>query len=538
VTGASELAATRSRDVGARIAEWALLAPLVLGSLWLLYRLLFFELGLDQGIYAVVADAMLRGGAPYSDAWDFKPPGVFFTYAFARGLLGPEMASIRILEVASLLSLLPAFAALSRRYAGGALPGVLGFALAASGHVWLGFWHTAQPESFGGVWIVYAVVLATGAYASPRRRDVAYAGAGALYALAALMKPPLGGGILVSAAFAAGAAWREAAPSARWRAVLRVLVAFGLGGIAPVALVLAWFAVHGALPALYEALFVFAPAYTQLNYEPGAWRIFPFRAFEFLLFRFSLLHPVGLLLLFALPPLSAREREGRAHLLGVVILAVVGVGLQGRFFVYHYAGALPLVALLASWGLWKLVVAGRRFAWGALLVALLVALLANANDRGNPVPGGFVARARRIDDGSARNAPLRKVAAWVRAHTREGDRIYVWGFEPLLYDLADRLPASRFVYNAPQRAPWSRFTARGELMRELQAWPPAVILVEHGDLHPGTAASEVDSATTLARFGRLRAFLGERYEPSGRIDRFTIHLRKDGIPPDAGVSSP
>jgi hypothetical protein len=522
------LSATRVRDVGARIAEWALLAPLVLGSLWLLFRLLRFELGLDQGIYTVVADAMLHGGAPYLDAWDFKPPGIFFAYALARGVLGPDMSSIRILEAVSLLSLLPAFGILSRRFAGGVLPGVLGFALAVSGHVWLGFWHTAQPESFGGVMLAFALVLATATWRTARRRDLAYAGAGALYAMAALMKPPLGGGILVSAAFAASAAWREAAPSARFTSALRVLVAFGVGGIAPVVLVLAYFAAHGALPALREALFQFAPAYTALNYEPGAWRIFPFRAFEFLLFRFSLLHPVGLVLLFALPPLAPREREGRAHILGVIVLAVVGVGLQGRFFVYHYAAALPLVALLAGWGLWKLVRVGERFAWGALLVAGLILLLANANDRGSPVPGDFFTRARIVDDGSTRNAPLRKVAAWVRAHTHEGDRIYVWGFEPLLYDLSDRLPASRFIYNAPQRAPWSRFAARNELMQELRAAPPAVILVEHGDLHPGTAASEVDSATTLARFGRLRALLGERYVPSGRIvERFTVYLRKD-----------
>ena len=71
MTGASELSATRTRDVGVRIAEWALLAPLVLGSLWLLYRLLHFELGVDQGIYAVVSDAVLRGGAPYLESWDF-----------------------------------------------------------------------------------------------------------------------------------------------------------------------------------------------------------------------------------------------------------------------------------------------------------------------------------------------------------------------------------------------------------------------------------------------------------------------------------
>jgi hypothetical protein len=236
-------------------------------------------------------------------------------------------------------------------------------------------------------------------------------------------------------------------------------------------------------------------------------------------------------LLFALPPLAAREREGRAHILAVVALIVVGVGMQGRFFVYHYGGALPLVALLAGWGLWKVVRAGRRFAWGALVVAGLVLLLANANHRGSAVPGDFFTRARKLDDGSARNAPLRKVAAWVRGHTRDDDRIYVWGFEPLLYDLAGRRPASRFIYNAPQRAPWSRQPARDELMHELQASPPAVILVEHGDLHPGTAATEVDSATTLAGFTRLRALLDERYVPSGRIDRFTVHLRKDGEAP-------
>ncbi|MFO0661794.1 MAG: hypothetical protein U0165_18475 [Polyangiaceae bacterium] len=47
----------------------------------LLLQLCLFQYGRDQGIYAVVADAMRQGLAPYRDAWDFKPPGIFLIYA-------------------------------------------------------------------------------------------------------------------------------------------------------------------------------------------------------------------------------------------------------------------------------------------------------------------------------------------------------------------------------------------------------------------------------------------------------------------------
>src|SRR5262249_6221425 len=152
-------------------------------------------------------------------------------------------------------------------------------------------------ESFGGVLLAWALLLATAEPAEPRRRVTAWAASGFLYGLAALLKPPLGGGILVSAAFAAHAAWRAAPPEPRTAAAVRPLLAFAAGGLAPVLLVLAWFAARGALPAMTDALFGFAPAYTRMNFEPGSFRVFVFRAVEFLLFRFSLLHPVGLALL-------------------------------------------------------------------------------------------------------------------------------------------------------------------------------------------------------------------------------------------------
>jgi hypothetical protein len=517
-------------------AGWVAASLLVCG--WLLAQLTDFAYGLDQGIYAVVADVMRAGGAPYRDAWDFKPPGIFFVYAAARTLAGDGMDAVRWLEAAGLVSLIAASAVYARRFAGSAWPGLLGGALAVSGHVWLGFWHTAQPESFGVVLIAWALVLSTTPAGSSRRQQVCYAAAGAAYALAGLLKPPLGGGILVSFAFAAWLAARRAPPGARLRAIVRPGLAFALGAAAPVAAVLAWFAAKGALADLHEALFVFAPGYTAINYRSGDLPGFAWQSVAILLRRFSLLGPLGLLLLAVLPRLAPREREGALHVLLVMGVCLAGAALQGRFFAYHYGAVAPLLAMCAGWGLWKLTRVAPRFALGSLALGLALLLLANLNGLSGRNPGGILARARSLDAGDAYVAPQRRVAEWLRAHTRPGDAIHVFGFQPMLYDLADRRPASRFVYDAPQRAPWFAERGRELLMRDLREDPPAALLVEHGDLHPGTAGTDRDSAATLANFPRLARFLAEGYREGVRVEAFTIHLRREAKAPPAPAGAP
>jgi len=520
----------------------ACVLALALGTAAVLLRVLVsFEYGLDQGIYAVVSEAVIEGGAPYRDAWDFKTPGVFFVYALARGLLGSGMHAVRGLEAAAFASLVAAFAILTRRFAGSASPGLLGGALAVTGHVWLGFWHTGQPESFGGPLLAWALVLATfeprpDAPQGRRVQWAGWAGAGALYAFAALLKPPLGGGIVVSWAIAARWAWDHAPDGGRLRATLRPTLAFAAGALAPLAATALYLSVHGALPDLADALFGFAPGYAALNYRTGNLLIFWFRAIEFLLFRFSLLNVTGLALFFALPRLGAGERRLAVHVLGVTAFLVAGIALQGRFFAYHYGAALPLVALLAGLGLWKLTRLERHRAFGGLGLGLLLVVLANANGLNGPVEGGLGTRLRAWDDGSRYNAPRRRVAAWIERHTAPGDAIYVWGFEPVLYDLADRRPASRYVYNAPQRAAWYQERGRDVLMEDLRGRPPEAIVVQRSDAHPGTTGNPRDSRAALRTFPALTRLLAEEYSETATVGDFTIHLRKpdrEGAPQPA-----
>src|SRR6187551_1979283 len=83
-------------DTWLRVLSWTVVV-------FSLAQILVFSFGRDQGIYAVVAESVLQGKVPYRDAWDFKPPGIFFVYAAAFGAFGKSMIAPRLLEVAAVL---------------------------------------------------------------------------------------------------------------------------------------------------------------------------------------------------------------------------------------------------------------------------------------------------------------------------------------------------------------------------------------------------------------------------------------------------
>ncbi|HPB96989.1 MAG TPA: hypothetical protein PKW66_13815, partial [Polyangiaceae bacterium] len=142
-------------------ADRVLVALLAIVGTFCLLQLLWMKYGRDQGIYAVVADTVLRGGMPYRDAWDFKPPGIFFVYIIAHLLFGSNEWSIRAVEVMAFLSLVPIMGTLARRFFGDARVGWVAAVLSIWIQSQLEFWHTAQPESFGGVLALAGLAIST-----------------------------------------------------------------------------------------------------------------------------------------------------------------------------------------------------------------------------------------------------------------------------------------------------------------------------------------------------------------------------------------
>ncbi len=561
----------------------ALLAVCVVGTLWLFVQLLLYRYGRDQGIYALVADAIVRGGMPYRDAWDFKPPGIFVVYALARVLLGPGQWAIRLVEALGLACTTAGFAVLSRRWFGDWRIGIVGGLLTALVHTQLEFWHTAQPESFGGMLLVWALVCATyepppggEARARVRKQWAAWALAGALYAAAGLLKPPLIGGIAISACFAMTARWMRAPDALRACArrplevagserdelldalrarVLRraayAAIPAGLmacGALLALGMCALWFVVKGAWGDLYETMFVFTPHYTRLGWEGVSFPGLFYLAFEEWSIGYSSINTVGILAALLLQPMAAREREGIVHMLGVIFVQLAGVAMQRKFFPYHYGSTLIAAGLLAGLGamkLWQLAL--RRGVAGVVAYAALasVAMMGRTATRDTRADfmercltrqawllGARSERERDKMDGSLYSVAdvnydaNRRVAEHLRQRLKPQETAFVWGFEPIIYDMAERRPASRYLYDVPQRVEWFRQEAQQHLMDDLAAQPPAAIVVEHRDVFPVVTGNALDSADSLRWFPALAGLIEGRYARDTTIEDFDIYYLK------------
>jgi hypothetical protein len=522
---------------------------------YLFVQILMFRYGRDQGIYATVAAAILRGGTPYRDAWDFKPPGIYAVYAVTRALLGAGQGAIRVVEVLGLAGVAAAFVVLSRRFWNTSRPGIFGAALAVLAHAELEFWHTAQPESFGGMLTVWALVLATYEVpkSHPHRQRLelgVWVAAGALYGAAFLLKPPLGGGAVISAYFVARRLPR--------RLVAIPFLAMATGSAVVISTTLLWFAARGALGELYQVLFVFTPHYTQLSWQDATVSGMVYLAFEEWLLFFSSGNAAGILAALILRPIAPREREGVVYLLLVIAVQLVGVAMQGKFFPYHYGASIMLGSLIAGLGVEKLWNHALARGWlGIAIFAFLLPFVLFARSATRDTESDFLDRCSQrqrallglseqslaeLNDRLYSAADVsygadRKVADYLRQHLAPEQSVYIWGFEPMIYDMSGRRPASRYIYDVPQRVAWARDAARGELMTDLIAHPPGAVVVEHRDVFPAVTGDAIDSADSLRSFPAFSAWLADGYQLAVTIEDFDVYLpRLAGTAADPAVN--
>lgn len=518
-------------------ADRALAGLLYASIAFFVFVVTTFGYGRDQGIYTVVARTVLDGGMPYRDAFDFKPPGIYLIYALARLVFGSWQGGIRVIEALGMIATVAVSMHLAERWWHNRLIGLVAGAMAMLVHAQLDFWHTAQPETFGGMLTVFAIAVGTREARSPLQYGVC----GAIFGLAGLLKPPLAGGGAVLALWAAHHALEL---RAGWRAAVRPVVCVFIGGALPFVAVLIWFWARGALDAMVETLFVFTPHYTRLGWEGRGFFSLLGQAFYEWLLGYSSLVSFGLLLALVLARAVWAERHV-GLLLAVVAVQILGVALQGKFFAYHYAGVWPVTALVGALGWWSAWSRVKRRGGGAVIGFVALTALALPLRVATKDLGSFWYRSReRVRvfivepwDRQGRD-DLATVADVSASHNREvaealarlvpvASPVFIWGFQPVIYDLAERPAASHYVYNVPQRVAWAADDARDRLMHHLRAHPPAAIVVAHHDVLPMVTGNTVDSAGVLDReFGALKRLIAEDYGAPERVRDFDIFVRK------------
>lgn len=481
--------------------------------------------GSDQSLYMYVADRVLEGGAPYVDAWDQKPPGVFFVYAAIRSIWPAASAVAFADTIASAATALALFV-VGWRVLGRHMAFVSAGTFLLLGHPSIhrlsGLYVRGQSEVFIALAITASLALAW--RRQPGRHHLVAAGlafgvavwlkynaAAYLLPLAvALALPPDG----------ARRSWRPVATSLLWIGTGATLVSAGF---------LAYLAAHGAIGAWWRATIDYNLAYSRETYTAGPWGAA----------RYLVTLPVGRMgadMLWYLggvgvvvSALGAFRRQRPAATLAVswMTAAVLSIAANGaRDLPQYFVQAGPALAFSFAVGLGSLRGGRRPLAW---LTAVLILLglwrvgtdapsLAGMRWAGLPEAvrniAADVAFARgRVDrrDFLARYKGAQKydalesddLAAHIRATTSPADRIYVFGFAPAVYLESHRLSASRFFWSRPVvlefAAERPQYGSQG-LLTDLERNRPAIVALQKRDWAPGEPNSEA-FFTTHARLG-------------------------------------
>lgn len=492
----------------------ALAVALLLVSGALLAPGLLVGPSLDAAVFSHIGGRLLDSVVPYVGAWDHKPPGIYLLSAVAQaslGWLGPWTADW-LLSIGAGAGLGLAVATVLRRLD---VPGWPRAAAAVGATVFASQFLLALggglTEAPAALLVALALVLAMGSTSA-----FGMAGTGAL----------MGAALLVSVQLVpAGAALLFLSLALRAGDRLRTSIALGIGVAIPLALVAAWLAVIGALPAAVDAVISYSTAYRGSSGNYGTILAAPVAAWTVLASLF-LVTPalLGTFSLARIPPVG--RSVAIASVLWIALSLLVFV-VQGRFYA-HYAIALAVpMGILAGLGLQRMAGSWRR-AGGlgrrALIALPLAATLAIS------LFAGIVAGAMQLAPIEDESARMDAVAS--RLSQLPNGTMLVWGNAPRLYDLAGRVPATRYSYLYPLTTPGYTTDAMiQDVARQLAADPPEVI-VDAGSSAPGQPGFlPLLIDRPIATDGRdldlldpLRSFVRERYDLAATVAGWPIYV--------------
>jgi len=416
----------------------------------------------DEAVFALGARAILEGGLVYRDVWDHRGPVLHYVYALVFALFGVnDTVAVHLVTTGSLA----AQTVLLYRLASAYLP--------RAPAVWAAFlfaffstFGSRHPDALGAnveIWTNLFVLAGLSLLALALRSSGRwpYALAGVCLGLAALTKQ-LAYALypLPLLALVLGPTWgltdRRLPPLQTTSRFLLVT----LGLLAPLVGVVGYYAWRGALEDFVSLFVGYNLHYIEAFYASGASasptdvlaraatglartaRVAFSPHFTLSLYALASVAALACVLGAVRRPLAGVEPVPAplwffCAWLGLIALPTL---LLGRAFPHYFVLLLPAVSVLAGWVVARALQACEARPLPVLVIAiLLAAILLHRVDR--QVEDVLV----QIRDEASPNG-LQQVAQSVASRSRPDERIFVWGFQTELYVLANRPPASRFVF--------------------------------------------------------------------------------------------
>lgn len=493
---------------------------------------LAYRMTVDQGIFAYMGSQLLEGRWPYLSTWESDYPGLMFLQAIEILLFGKSIVMFRLFDclfqLGSAYFIYRITYRVGTRRAGAVLAAVL-FCLIYQGY---GPWNTAQREGFAlffvlaGFWLFFT--------AERRRAIITGLAIGLGLGMALLIKPT----VLALSLFYLPLVF-ELRNRDAWKSLLSVVA----GGVAPVAAVLAFYWIQGGLRELYEACVLFQYTYTTLLRTDAS-----LPAYWLSKARRLGANAVWLPVVYAPFLLWGAERRHRVMLFLGYLGSLYAVFVQGTFAGYHYLPGLAIGAILIgnmSSQVSDLLFKQRRFpiigkAWmlrdvavAALILLALVVYIKPTTIR-NFVSLRFLERPLPNEYRNGNVFDVTEdydVADYLKSRTEPSEPIQVWGYETLVYYLAERRAASRFQMTTPlvMRTAGQSLSPlqqkwRQEFMNDMMQQRPRYVAVVRND-NWWWAPNNKSSEELLNDFPEWKGFIDSHYRLEHTIGKFLLYQR-------------
>lgn len=402
----------------------------------------------DSGAFLYIGWRILNGAVPYRDAFDQKPPVIFYLNALGLALSNGSRWGVWAIEFISLFTAaFLSFHLVNKIF--GFWPGILSLYLWMLGLVFLldGGNYTTEyvlPMQFGCFYLAMTGEL------KKKTGWPSYL-IGALTGLALFTKPnTIGIGVAI------GLYWiLDRGFSARWKQLWLDLGWMLAGALSIGGIILAALALQGALPYFWEAVVRFNVAYTQSMSDPAnrlnsAYRIIlNLAGTNLFLFGITGWGVALGILLFARQRISIGQRA----LLGIAVLNLpiecVLVSMLGRRYIHYYITLLPVFGVMTAVSIYVFIEGLKNWLnWSgnkryqlALTVIITIILVTTQI---NPF------RQYRTQVGYWRdNNGIPGVIQTINELSKPTDFLLVTQSESYINFAAKRISPSRFVYQTP-----------------------------------------------------------------------------------------
>ncbi|HWE51081.1 MAG TPA: hypothetical protein VG273_14910 [Bryobacteraceae bacterium] len=458
----------------------------------------------DEGAFGYIGQVINRGGLPYLDALDHKPPVAFFINAFALRLVPPTAEGMHTFLLAyNFLTLVCLFliARIYFRSISVALWTAFAFAVFSASPAINGF--TASTEMYALLPTVLSLLLAVAGMRN--NRMVLLFLSGVAGATACWTKQTAFTSVLFVFLFICTGALRG--PVRNWK-----IPAVWLGGaVLFSACVVFYFYAHGILEPFIYWCFTYELDYASVPFSETL-KMLPYRLGQ--IARGDFVFPAaGLVVAVA----AAIRRDPRGFFLGgFLLLSFLGT-VPGYVYPHYFVQIAPAVALAGGYAFSVFV--GKRSV-AALAAGLAVVAISAGVNREYFLGHDATAISRR-HFGVNPFPEARQVADFIAKSTTVDDRVLIVGSEPEILFYAQRRSATPFVMIYPLTSEHGRYKEfQNTLWADVLAKPPKYIVDLSGDEY--SVGWDEDADLEILR--SLKGFIAQNYVLQRRMPVFNYSI--------------